>query len=193
MQEEPDYFSSIARGQVGQERVSGNSPKRERRKKFFYGILHGPGGNKKWSDGERRRQKSRDGDGTEPPSFEELVNFFHLPRREPALERSSPSFASQPVGDVASDHSAYCGHQGVVNPRLLRADAQNHQHDIHAARKRNGGIVEEAEGNQAHAAEVDKPAPHAVRRGGRCCGNHVADDYHFQIQACILPCNSREF
>lgn len=171
VQEEPDYFPSIARGQVGEEHVADNSSDGEGGQEFFNRVLHGARANQKWSEGKRRRQKSRDGNGARPPSLENLVEIAHSPTRKSALESFPSSPASQAIREVTPDERTCRGHEGVVNPGFLSPGAQNHQDQIHAAGKRNGGVIEQPEGNQAHAAEVDKPAAKGAGYSGCGCGD----------------------
>ena len=158
--DECDDLPSITRGQVSQDQVSGDSAERERSQEFSWGILHGARRKQKWNHGHGGWQQSRDGNRAEPPSPEDLANFVHFPGREPAFERFFPAFASEPVGDKASDHRTRRRHQSVVKPQLLLARGQDNRCHIQDARKRNEGAVQEPERNQTYAAEVKEPAPY---------------------------------
>ncbi len=164
---ECDDVPAITRGQVSQYHVSGDAAKGERQQKFFYGILHGACREQKWNHGHRRRQEGRDGNRTEAPAFKNVANFVHFPAREPAFQGCLAALASEPVGEKAAQHRTNCGHQGVVKPQRLMAGGKENGCHIHDAGKRNGGVVQEAEGNQPQAAEVKQPMPHALQQSGK--------------------------
>src|ERR1700675_3620110 len=56
---------------------------------------------------------------------------------------------------------------------LMARGKENGCH-IHDAGKRNGGVVQEPEGNQPQAAEVKEPVPHASERSGKRGRNQIA-------------------
>ena len=57
---------------------------------------------------------------------------------------------SSPVGDKTSNHRTRRRHQGVLHPQLILAPAQDNRRNIHSARKRNEGVIQESERNQTY-------------------------------------------
>ena len=111
-----EHLPAIMRCQECQERVSDNSAGRQRHQEFSHGILHCACSEDRWNHGRWRWQQGSDGDSSKPSTPEYPVDLIKRPGRELAFERFLPAFASQPVGDVASDYRTNRRHQCVIEP-----------------------------------------------------------------------------
>ena len=136
----------------------------------------GTGGGQQGSDGDRPKAQR--------PKYP--VNLLERPGRELAFEGFLSSFASKPVGDVATAHRTNRRHQGVVKPQLLLARRRDDRQHIHASRERITGVVEQPERNKAQSAEVKGPAPQTAGCGWCYDGENLASDHLHSKTVSIL-------
>ena len=155
--EEAEDLAAVLRTQIGERGVADGAGRADCDQEFSARILEGSGGHEEWRKGHGRRQQGRKKQAPEAVAVEDCVDSFCLGLGQLFFEGFLAAFSSEGIGDIASGETTDGGHDGIVGPPVFLMGGENDGERVHAAGKRDHGVIGQGQQNEADATEPFQP------------------------------------